>query len=278
MAHGRREGARGGEIPWAVDRGFSLIELAVAVVILSLLFGGLLTPLAVQWDVRQAAETRRILDDVREALLGYAVAHGHLPCPDQLGDGDGLADGRVDGLDVPAEGCRAGEYEGWVPWATLGVAPGDAWGRRLRYRVSREFTRRAGDPSAVPCLRVTGKNPCTLEIGDAGDLAVATRDPQTRTERTLARELPVLVVSLGPNGLGGVDVAGRPVAPGTPPWDDERRNLDRDAVFLARDRTPGAPGCRDSSGGAPLCEFDDLVAWISPHILLGRLVSAGQLP
>ena len=277
------------------EEGFSLIEMAVVVVIMSLLLGGLLGPLAAQQDAQKTAETRRLLEEVREGLLGFAAVQGRLPCPDRLADGDGLEDPREDGADPPEDGCGGGEYGGWVPWVTLGVSPRDAWGRRLRYRVTRELTRRVGDPSAAACVAAppggagsatasasssvaASHNPCTLELGDPGDITVQGRDLATRAERLVARELAAVVLSLGPNGLGGVDVAGAPLPLPPAGAADELRNLDLDATFVARDRSPTASGCRDSTAAAPPCEFDDLLLWVSPHILYNRLVSAGRLP
>lgn len=295
-----------GQHPW--EGGFSLIEMAVVVVIMGLLLGGLLGPLAAQQDAQKTAETRRLLEEVREGLLGFAAVQGRLPCPDHLADGDGLEDPREDGADPPEDGCRGGEYGGWVPWATLGVTPRDAWGRRLRYRVTREFTRRVGDPSAAACVASASlggvgattalassggtasasssasasaappSNPCTLDLGDPGDITVQGRDLATRAPHLVARELAAVVLSHGPNGLGGVDVAGGPLPLPPPGAEDELRNLDLDATFVARDRSPAASGCRDSIAAAPPCEFDDLLLWVSPHILYNRLVSAGRLP
>ncbi|MCU0936685.1 MAG: prepilin-type N-terminal cleavage/methylation domain-containing protein [Gammaproteobacteria bacterium] len=260
------------------ERGFSLIEMGIVVVILALLLGGLLAPLAAQQDVQKSAETRRLLEEVREGLLGFAVPQGRLPCPDRLTDGDGLEDPRVDGVDPAEDGCAGGAYGGWVPWATLGVSPVDAWGRRLRYRVSRELTRRTGDPSAAACTATTSDNPCTLELGDEGNINVYARDLVTRAERMAASQVAAIVLSLGPNGLGGVDGTGASLPAPPAGAEDERRNLDLNATFSARDRTPAVPACRDSQPSAPPCEFDDLLLWVSPHILHNRLVSAGRLP
>jgi prepilin-type N-terminal cleavage/methylation domain-containing protein len=297
MAQGRvaREASSRSGAPSRVG-GFSLIEMAVVVVILGLLLGGLLAPLAAQQDAQKTAETRRLLEEVREGLLGFAAVQGRLPCPDRLADGDGLEDPRVEGADPPEDGCAGGEYGGWVPWVTLGVSPRDAWGRRLRYRVTRELTRRVGDPSAAACVTPASapgaasaaaaasfsaaapRNPCVLELGDPGDISVHGRDLATRAERLVARELAAVVLSLGPNGLGGVDAAGAPLSAPPAGAEDELRNLDLDATFVARDRSAPTPGCRDSAAAAPPCEFDDLLLWVSPHVLYNRLVIAGRLP
>lgn len=109
-------------------RGFSLLEIAVVLVILTLLLSGFLLPLGAQVEMRQYGEARANLAEVREALIGYALSNGRLPCPDLDGDG--------------AEGpcpSPAADVEGGVPWASLGVRRSDAWDQGLRLRVSSAF-------------------------------------------------------------------------------------------------------------------------------------------
>ena len=72
-----------------------------------------------------------MLEDIREALIGFAVTNARLPCPDTNGDGQedrGLgpvAPNRV--CDVPL---------GNLPWSDLGVPQFDSWGRLFIYRVT----------------------------------------------------------------------------------------------------------------------------------------------
>lgn len=256
--------------------GFTLFEVAIVLVIVSLLLGAALPPVRGYAEARLEQETLARLDRAREALVGFAVSHGHLPCPDR--DGDGESDARVEGADAPGDGCAGGAYGGWLPAATLGTPSLDAWGRRIRYRVSAELTRRAGDPSAIACAGASPDNPCTLEIGDTGELTVLTRDPGSRVERRLAVDVAAVVLSLGPNGRGGGLDGG--TSAGDPPdvAEDEWENLDGDGTYMSRDHTPAAEGCSEGDPTRPPCAFDDRLAWVSPHVLIGRLVSAGQLP
>ena len=61
--------------------GFTLVEMAVVLVIVGLMLGGMLIPITAQMDQRNYSETRQRMNDIREALIGYGLAHGHLPCP-----------------------------------------------------------------------------------------------------------------------------------------------------------------------------------------------------
>ncbi len=116
----------------ALHAGFTLIEMAVVLLIVGLLLGGMLMPLSSQMENGRRKDTQRTLQDVSEALLGFAVAYRRLPCPDTSGDG--------------VEDSPCVNIEGDLPWATLGVGREDAWHRRMRYRANNAFTTSIPDP------------------------------------------------------------------------------------------------------------------------------------
>jgi len=74
-------------------RGFTLVELAIVLVIVTLLAGGMMMSLSSQMDQRARTETEQKLQEIREALIGYAASHiaadgkPYLPCPDMDNDG-----------------------------------------------------------------------------------------------------------------------------------------------------------------------------------------------
>jgi prepilin-type N-terminal cleavage/methylation domain-containing protein len=110
-------------------KGFSLIEMAIVLVIISLLAMGLLTPIAVQMDLQKIKQTDGTLEEIKEALLGFAVINERLPCSDK--DGNGIED-------FPCK-TIATNAEGYLPWANLGVGRYDGWGKPFRYRVEEEY-------------------------------------------------------------------------------------------------------------------------------------------
>jgi len=61
-------------------RGFTLVELAMVLFIVSLLLGGLLVPLATQIEARQRSDAEEQLERIREALIGFAIINGRFPC------------------------------------------------------------------------------------------------------------------------------------------------------------------------------------------------------
>ena len=124
----------------ALERGFSLVELAVVMAIVAFLLGGLIYTLSAQVEQRNFEDTRRRLEQARELVLGFAIVNGRLPCP---------ATATSNGDESPAGGgiCSTSllspAYTGWLPARTLGFqqtdASGyaiDAWGNRIRYAVS----------------------------------------------------------------------------------------------------------------------------------------------
>ncbi len=127
-----------------LNRGFSLTELAIVLVILALLIGGMLVPLSAQRDIHNITETKRQLIEIKEALLGFSIIHGRLPCHSTTVD---PADPKYGDEDNP---CNDG-VEGYLPWKALGVSEIDAWGTHRsaetdsfngywRYRVVKAYT------------------------------------------------------------------------------------------------------------------------------------------
>ena len=257
--------------------GFTLVELAIVIAIVGFLLGAFLAPLRTQIDASRVRETERMLGEIREALIGYAIVHGALPCPDAVSDG-------IDGTAPTA--CAGSTLDGIVPFQALGSPRADAWGRLFRYRITQEFSNRA----------LTGQPPSVgrLDLTDSGDITVLTRgdDPATagRTEikhqsveTALTRTAPAVVLSTGPNGLGGIGAAtGTPLASPGGGAADEVENSDADATFVSRIHARGAATCDDADESSvpapPSCEFDDIVVWISTPVLMARLVEARVLP
>ncbi|MCL5061526.1 MAG: type II secretion system GspH family protein [Candidatus Thermoplasmatota archaeon] len=62
------------------QRGFTLIELAIVLVIVTILIGGLAVPLSAQIQARRIAETNKTLEEAREAIIGYTMSHTTTTC------------------------------------------------------------------------------------------------------------------------------------------------------------------------------------------------------
>jgi type II secretory pathway pseudopilin PulG len=261
-------------------RGFTLVEIAIAVFIITLLLGSILVPLTTQVESRNIDTTQRILDQAREALLGFAAANGYFPCP-ASSTSNGQEAAGFDHSAGAASTCPAAvlggnTYIGFLPAARLGFTPTDAngyavdaWGltqNRIRYAVSnvtvngitQPFTRTNGMKNAG-MANVTSAN--LLYVCNSGTGVIAGTNCGTAV--MLTSNAPVVIWSVGPNAAAG---GGASVHEAQNP-NPNGGSLDR--IFVSR--TQAAAG---AAGG----EFDDIVTWIGTPTLLNRLIAAGQLP
>ena len=272
-------------------RGFTLVELAVVIAIVALLLGALLVPLATQIQGRNIKETRRSLAEIKEALTGFAMTQGRLPCPDT----DPVPDGFEN--DVPPCGVWPQSTEGFLPYLDLGVPATDAWGRVFRYAVASEFTKPTipGAPPATGQLDLNDtSSPFGLIIVDTrGDNPGLGGGGESKEIIGLTTRSPAVVLSVGPNGFGGTWLDSAGTLPAPTATTDERTNVDSMPAnfpippivaappwrtFIRRHHTPAVAGCSDTVEAQPFCEYDDLVIWLSAPVLFNRLVEARQLP
>ena len=66
-----------GSIDWQrAARGFSLVELAIVLLIVGLLLSSLMPPLSAQLDQRNYNATQQQIDEIRDAMIGFAVVNG----------------------------------------------------------------------------------------------------------------------------------------------------------------------------------------------------------
>ena len=228
------------------QRGFSLIELTIVLVIVALLSSGLMFGLSAQRDAAANRDAQVQIDNAKEALLGFAISNGRLPCP-----ANPLLAGTATGAGL--ENCSlmpAGH--GVLPWATLGLPETDPWGQRLTYFASTQFT-----------LALTAGSLCsfTMESGVApNNSATANVKLTGASTSNIASDLAAVLVSHGAQGSGGYTTNGTKIAGAA---GDEAENTDTDLTFISR---------------TPASDFNDLLIWITPALLKSRLVAVGKLP
>lgn len=184
--------------------------------------------------------------EAKEALLGYALAHGRLPRP---------ATSAEDGREMPSP-CIQDSCSGILPWVTLGVNGTDAWGKLLRYSVSPDFARRILPGDAVADRRI-------LRRDSAGEIYFLIGSD--RCDRN-SRCAPAVVFSSGKNNLG-ISTLGMPLANGAVNNQDEQQNDSDTRDFFARrlEHRTQVPGG----------EFDDIVAWVPLQTLFRRIEASG---
>ena len=233
--------------------GFTLIELAVAIFIITLLLGGILVPLSMQVERKQISDTQKTLDEIKEALAGFAIANGYLSCPDINNDGleDVSLSGPTNGKCSSSSGSIAA---GNLPWQTLGVANADVWGNRFRYVINERYAWRSPATPVTLSGGGTGVRVCTAASSCAGS--------------ALTSSAVAAILSLGKNGYGATSSITGTTNP-NPASADEIENTDNNRDVVSRTIT--APG-------TPAGEFDDIVTWLPSYVLFNRMVAAGKLP
>ncbi|HEY6528194.1 MAG TPA: type II secretion system protein [Cellvibrionaceae bacterium] len=214
--------------------GFTLIEMAIVMVILGALLGGLLVPLASQREINQQKATNQLLQELRQALIGYAVMNKKLPCP---------ASATSNGAEVRVAGNACSSGSGFVPYTLLGVQGAvlngvlvDAWQAPFRYSLTS-----AGTWAYAKAITITAPVPTNFTVCSSTPCPGAT---------TLAQDLIAVLISTGPDGAN--------VPATTSPH--QLINLAGGPTFITHEPIATAGS-----------EFDDQLVWIAPATLVYEL-------
>jgi len=264
----------------ARQTGFSLVELAITLAVVAVLATAVLVPVVTQIREANVRTTNRILADARDALLGYAALNGRLPCPAVSGATGTEAWDPVGTVGSPADG-RCASFWGFVPGRTLGLTPLDAdgylldaWGttaNRVRYAVSSYVIPTTAVPPNPqvqnPFTTTDGMRRATLAQLGTSTYALltvcdsgtgVTPDANCNTARTLTDRAVAVIWSVGANApTGGTGV------------DEAQNNISTSADRIFVSRVP------NDDVNNP---FDDVVTWLGLHVLVNRMIVAGQLP
>ena len=172
----------------------------------------------------------------------------YLPCPDLTGTGTESRTGTACTNPAPNQVPR-------LPWLTLGLPQADAWGDLYGYDVYFNYANSAigfssNLPSTPSNLSVCADHTCTTY---------------------LATQVPMVVLSFGPNGAGAYNVANMHKSEDPPASAlDELQNLNFSAhIYVSRTPTDGT----NANG-----QFDDIVNWLPMNLLLNRVCPAGGCP
>lgn len=274
--------------------GFTLMELTVVLVIVGLLLGGLLVPLSAQRDVEFVKATDKSLADIREALIGFAVINGRLPCPADktiasgvtgagveatAGSGTtlscnctsasaGAASGVAKYGAVGTAACKATSSNadaladsvgGVLPWATLGLLETDAWGNRYTYQMSNTFGRGIDATQAFGCASGPATAPASAAFALCTPGSISILASAGGTALTTAGTVAAVVVSHGKAAAGAYNSQGTQVSTAGA-GADETENFNGDATFVSN------------------ANIDDRVIWIPATQLMNRVIAAGRLP
>ena len=137
-------------------KGFTLIEIAIVLLIVTILLGYTVALFPIQQELKQYRAAEKEMSEVLQAIVGFSQTNGRLPCParpDTFGkeSGGGVANcAGYTGHDIGKP------WIGFVPVNTLGIEGRmnedglllDPWGNPYRYYVTdSDFFEDADDPS-----------------------------------------------------------------------------------------------------------------------------------
>lgn len=265
------------------EEGFTLVEMAIVLVILGFVLGALLLPLQAQREQVFLTQTNGTLENARRALLGFAQQRGRLPCP---------ATDASNGMEQPLGGGVCTQQVGFLPAATLGVQPTDAqgfaldgWNNRIIYAVTQNSTAAIINPATPDFTTNIPDNPATPLVNEADGmnaLGIANLTPDLRVCNSAAgitantcsvvppnevnyaiNNAAAVIYSIGATGaqaIGGIDETANLN-------DADLNGIIDDGVFVSHDARENDPNG----------EFDHIVVWISPFVLYNAMIQAGQL-
>src|SRR5574338_365227 len=234
--------------------GFSLIELSVVLVLLTIVLGLGLGALNAQLQSGNASVTRKRQELIRDALIVHLGAAKRLPCAD-----DPAAGGVTGGEDCPAT-------SGVIPYATLGLSretAEDGWGNLFSYAVFAEAAPVCPSPGGGPGK--DWKSAACFGEGKTGGFIV--KDGTVGSATDLTTSAIAVIVSHGANGLGA--------------WTREgTRNAAPVTCEEAHNSNQAAAGCTLAANTfyrGERADVDDMVAYLNAGEAIQQLARQGTL-
>ncbi len=193
-------------LPRGVTAGFSLLEMSIVLAIMGIVLAGLIPSITAQIDQQHRNDTIKQMNDIKDALYGYTIVNGRLPCPAKASVATNAANAGLSDCTLTL---------GVIPWVTLGISETDAWGRRFTYSASSAFI--------TANFSLNSNGTLTVKTSATGGTNVAT-------------SIPAIFVSHGSNGFGAYTTTGIQLSPSLAA--DEADNSDTDTIFVSHDFTP----------------------------------------
>lgn len=246
--------------PQKLQSGFTLVEMAIVLIIFGFLIAALLLPMQTQRNISKQLETEVILENSKKALLGFAQSKGYLPCPATNGNTGVFPDDT--GTENPEVSGVCVSQVGFLPGVTLGLRPIDdrgfaldAWGNRVRYAVTAGNSNAFTTVNQMNTIGLANLKP-DLHVCVSATGITSSECSTSNNSNYLIKNAVAVIFSLGASGL---EASG---------GNDENANLNGDVVFVSHNI---------SSSNSVNGEFDHIVTWLSPYVLYNAMIQTGQL-
>jgi prepilin-type N-terminal cleavage/methylation domain-containing protein len=255
------------------SRGFTLVEMAVVLVIISFLLSAGLKTASSVLSTSASSSTTSNMNVIKQSLVSYLRSNGKLPCPDISASPTGIS---------PASCNSNAQGYGVVPWVTLGLSRDialDGFSNFITYRVSNTVgiatPGTAGIPSAYDAKQIwtdtAQANSFTIlnvqnKTSPSGNktIEIQERNEATGAVSPITYNAIVVLFSHGKNGYGAQTAKGTTnIAPSGA--DEIMNNTNGSTTFITRKAVDSS----SASGG----EFDDVITYMTPNDLLQPLLS-----
>ena len=255
------------------SQGFTLIEIAIVLIIITLISGGLISFFNIQLTNQRITSTKANEAAIKIALTNFIAQNNRLPCPAIPNLAPGAAGYGREATATPSA-CtgltpNGAVVTGIVPWISMGIssdAASDGYYNRFTYQVVLAATSTSLTPQTVSGISgaislhssgpgVLGAPPTGNQINDCGSTGTGLPNPCAAV---------AILVSHGRNGYGAFSDQGIQQTAAIGP--DEQENTNGDSRFVVKDFSD-----------SPTNPFDDIVLAMTPNDLLSSLIQGGVL-
>lgn len=183
--------------------GFSLIEMAIVLVIITTVLTLGLGTLTTLFSSSNYAETRKRQERIKDALIAYVGANKRLPCPAKGNPDDNLATSDTSGAEErDAAGVCLAPF-GIVPYTALGLGREiveDGWQNFFSYQVTGSSSNCL--PPTYNTTDINWANSNCFGAGKSGGLIVTLETPPSPASPVTTTGVVAVIISHGANGLG----------------------------------------------------------------------------
>jgi len=245
------------------NAGFTLIEMSIVLVILSVVIGSGISIALVQLENARIESTKKNQQAAKTAILNFISRNNRMPCPaiatlpstDARYGVEAVNPGTCTGT-TRFGAAAVRNVRGILPWKSLGLtdhASVDGYERRMTYQVF---------------VSQTALNQTTIS-GLRGNIIVwDSAAPGAQNQLNPGFPAVATIISHGKNGRGAyLPISGRRMGLPRAADIDERENVDNDVNFVDKEYSD-----------LNVNPFDDIVMWIEPVGAISTLNQQGDVP
>lgn len=274
--------------------GFSLVELAITMVIIGLLLGSIVIPISDTFQFTQVKSNAEKLKTAKESIIGFTIANGRLPCPAESWESgvemtncNNSSNSTIYPRDGSTNEIKSGVITGMLPHKSLSIFPReDVYGNPIFYTVERRLTvnedthNKNSNSSSFRNIALNNINLTSIEVKG--------RSEATLDELSYGNNVAFVLLSLGKkNNAISPTSSNNTYVTSTIPQGDERVNATNccktipydnsksSVIYFSRNYNENIEA--KNSSNVPVGAFDDQLIWAPWYQLIGIMTQANRL-